>query len=87
MNRIQQRLGVETSKNSVNTDFFTKILLDGKERVLPIGEVNKVLNIGEQFNKERQKSSLDSDLLNDATIQESHKTSYLNQSSLRRMMI
>lgn len=55
-NRIKQRLGVEASKKSVNSDTYLKIELEGKERLLPIGEINKVVNLGEQFNTERQSS-------------------------------
>lgn len=56
-NRLQQRLGIDTSKNSVNTDTFLNVDLNGKERLLPIGEINKVVNIGERFDKERQSST------------------------------
>jgi hypothetical protein len=31
--RIQQRLSVEKSKNSVNTDIYLKINLDGEQRI------------------------------------------------------
>jgi hypothetical protein len=55
-NRIKQRLGVETSKTSVNTDTFLKINLEGNEKLLPLGEINRVLNIGERFDVERQRS-------------------------------
>lgn len=54
--RIQQRLGVETSKKSVNTDTFLKINLDGKQRLLPPDEINHVVNVGDRFNLERQRS-------------------------------
>lgn len=56
INRIQQRLGVDTSKNSVNTDTYLNVDLNGKERLLPIGEINKVVNLGERFDKERESS-------------------------------
>jgi hypothetical protein len=55
--RIQQRLGVETSKNSVNTDTFLKINLDGEQRLLPPDEINHVVNAGDRFNVERQRST------------------------------
>lgn len=55
-NRIQQRLNVETSKQSSNTDTYLKINLDGKEKLLPPDEINRVVNIGERFNIERQRS-------------------------------
>ena len=43
INRIQQRLTVETSKKSSNTDTFIKINLDGKEKLLPPGEIEKIV--------------------------------------------
>jgi len=55
-NRIKQRLNSETSKQSVNTDTFLKINLDGEERLLPPDEINKVVNVGDRFNEERQRS-------------------------------
>ena len=54
--RTQQRLGVETSKKSINTDTYLNISLDGKERLLPSGEINHIVDIGERFDVERQKS-------------------------------
>jgi hypothetical protein len=54
--RIKQRLGVETSKTSVNTDTYLKINLDGKEKLLPSDEINHIVNVGERFNFERQRS-------------------------------
>jgi hypothetical protein len=54
--RIQHRLGVETSKNSVNTDTYLKINLDGEQRILPPDIINELVNVGERFNTERQRS-------------------------------
>ena len=54
--RIKQRLGVDSSKISVNTDTYLKINLDGKEKLLPPDEINKVVNIGDRFDVERQRS-------------------------------
>lgn len=54
--RIQQRLGVETSKNSVNTDTYLKINLDGEQRLLPADEINHIVNVADRFNVERQRS-------------------------------
>jgi len=56
MERTTQMLNAETSKKSVNTDSFIKISLDGEERLLPPDEIQEVVNIGERFNLERQKS-------------------------------
>ena len=33
VDRIQQRLGIETSKNSVNTDTYLKINIEGQQRI------------------------------------------------------
>ncbi len=54
--RIKQRLGVETSKKSVNTDTYLNISLDGEQRLLPPDEINHVVNAGDRFNYERQRS-------------------------------
>ena len=54
--RLKSRLTVENSKNSVNTDTFLKINLDGEERLLPPGELLNIVNSGDVFNKERQNS-------------------------------
>jgi hypothetical protein len=54
--RIQQRLGVETSKQSVNTDTYLNINLDGEQRLLPPNEINHIVNVGDRFNVERQRS-------------------------------
>lgn len=54
--RIQQRLGVETSKQSVNTDTYLKVNLEGDIRLLPPDEINKIVNVADRFNVERQRS-------------------------------
>jgi hypothetical protein len=54
--RIKQRLTSTNSQKSVNTDTYLKINLDGKEKLLPSDEINHIVNIGEQFNVERQRS-------------------------------
>jgi hypothetical protein len=53
--RTQQRLNVNTSKTSINSDTFLKVNLDGKERILPPDEINKIVDVGERFNIERQR--------------------------------
>ena len=57
VNRIKQILGSEKSKLSTNTDTYLKINLDGEERLLPPGEINKIVNLGDRFNTERQRST------------------------------
>jgi hypothetical protein len=58
MERITQRLNIETSKNSVNTDTYLKINLDNNERLLPPGDIINVVNSDERFNTERQRSKI-----------------------------
>jgi hypothetical protein len=55
--RTKKRLNSETSKQSVNTDTYLNINIEGKERLLPKNEINHIVNAAEQFNKERQSCS------------------------------
>jgi hypothetical protein len=55
--RIKQILNSQLSKTYVNNDVYLKIPLNGNEPLLPTNEINKVINLGEQFNKERQGST------------------------------
>jgi hypothetical protein len=54
--RIKQRLNIETSKNSVNTDTYLKINLDGQQKLLPPGSINNIVDSNDRFNFERQQS-------------------------------
>lgn len=55
--RIIKRLNKYTSKESVNTDSFIKINLTNNEKLLPLNEINHILNVGERFDLERQNST------------------------------
>lgn len=57
MDRIKQRLNINKSKNSVNTDSLIKINMSTNERLLPTNNINKIVNISERFNYERQNCS------------------------------
>lgn len=57
MNRIKQRLNINKSKNSVNTNSLIKLNMKGSERLLPTNDINKIVNIAERFNIERQRCS------------------------------
>jgi hypothetical protein len=57
LDRIQQILGEDKSKESVNSDSFINLGLVQSNKILPTNEINKVIDIGEQFNKERQAST------------------------------
>ena len=57
MNRLKYKLNSEQSQGSSNVDGFMKIGLSSKDRLLPSGEINKIINVGEQFELERQSST------------------------------
>lgn len=56
--RTNQILGNQKSKESVNTDTSLKINLVGSEKLLPKNQINHVIDVSQQFNKERQSCSL-----------------------------
>lgn len=51
------RLNSATSQKDVNVDEYDKVNLKSKVNLLPVGEVGKVINSGEQFNTERNNST------------------------------
>ncbi len=53
-NRTTQILGGSKSRESVNTDTYLNFQINGNEKLLPLDEINKVLDITKQFNTERQ---------------------------------
>jgi hypothetical protein len=55
--RFKNRLGSETSQNSVNVDSLIKINVTNNEKTLPVGDINHIVDVGEQFNTERQSST------------------------------
>lgn len=57
MKRITKRLDKENSQISVNKDFGFNIPINQTNRLLPLNEVDRMVNQYEQFNKERNLSS------------------------------
>ena len=55
MNRIKQILNTNKSKSSVNRDSLIKLNMNGSERLLPTNDINKIVNVAERFNTERQR--------------------------------
>lgn len=55
--RIQHRLKRFDSKSDVNADSYVKVDLSGERMLIPPGEINHVVNVGEQFDKERNEAS------------------------------
>jgi len=53
----KQRLGSKNSKESVDTNTFLSINLESKINLLPSNQINHVVNVAEQFDKERQACS------------------------------
>lgn len=49
------KLKKSTSKSDVNVNTFTNVNFVGNNKELPPGEINKVIDVGEQFNLERKK--------------------------------
>jgi len=58
MSDFKHRLNKSSSQRSVNVDGYSKISLSSNYNLLPIGEVNKIINSAEQFNEERRNSNL-----------------------------
>lgn len=55
--RLRYRPIETDSANALSRDGNLKLLFEGKERLLPPGEINKVVNVGDVFNDERQNST------------------------------
>jgi hypothetical protein len=55
--RLKHRLNNQASQTSVNRDARVNINLSQSNRLFPSGDMNRILDVGEQFNKERQASS------------------------------
>jgi hypothetical protein len=53
LDRIQKRLGSENSKESSTVDSFLSINMNGSEKLLPPSVITRILDVGEQFNVER----------------------------------
>lgn len=55
--RKQIRLGVENSKESLNTDSFIKLSVDNSKRLLPPGQLTNIVDASVRFDYERQRST------------------------------
>ena len=53
LDRIQKRLGSENSKESSTVDSFLSINMNGSEKLLPPSLITRILDVGDQFNLER----------------------------------
>jgi hypothetical protein len=58
MDNVKIILNNSRSVERVNKDSFVKISLDNTSRLLPVGDINEIINVGEVFNKERQNSKI-----------------------------
>lgn len=56
MNRNKHLLKQGKSKRDVNQDDFSKIQINGTEKLLPMGDINEIVDVAERFNLERQSS-------------------------------
>lgn len=57
MERIQQLLGSKASVTATTKDTFLKVNLEASQVLLPHDDINEIINVGEQFNLERQSST------------------------------
>lgn len=55
--REKHLLKKEKSKRDVNQDDYSKIQINSNEKLLPVGDINKIVDVAERFNIERQTSS------------------------------
>jgi hypothetical protein len=55
---MKRRLNKESYQKAVNVDNFNKIQLESNSNLLPVGDISNTVNAADQFNKERQASSL-----------------------------
>lgn len=55
-NRIKYKLKGNASKSDINEEGYTKVSFTGERRLLPVGEINKVVDVGAEFNRERNAS-------------------------------
>lgn len=53
--RIQQKLNNEKSKDSVNKDVLLNLNISGKNKLLPTNEINRIVNLADRFDVERQR--------------------------------
>lgn len=52
--RLQYKLNNSDSQRSVNVDSSLKIGLEQDNNTLPVGELNRILNVSDRFNQERE---------------------------------
>jgi len=55
-NRLKYKLKQNDSKADVNEDASVQLGFNGEKRLLPVGEINHVVDVGAEFNKERNSS-------------------------------
>jgi len=56
--RNKIKLNSQVSKLNINDDIKTKVELTSNSKPIPLGDINKILNVGEEFNKERNNSHI-----------------------------
>lgn len=55
--RIKYRLNSASSQEDVNVDGHLKANIESKQKLLPVGDINRILNVAERFDYERQTST------------------------------
>tara|TARA_R110000803_G_scaffold74903_3_gene139035 strand:+ start:15477 stop:17264 length:1788 start_codon:yes stop_codon:yes gene_type:complete len=57
-NRLKYKLRENLTKDDINQDTFLQVGFNSERKLLPVGEINHIVDVGVEFNKERNKSSL-----------------------------
>ncbi len=58
IDRKKHKLKEFNSKQDNNKDTFVNVNLSGERNLLPPGEINHIVNSGDEFNDERKESTL-----------------------------
>jgi len=58
LNRLKYKLKESGSKSDVNQDAFTQVSFTGERTLLPVGEINHIVDVGAEFNRERNESTI-----------------------------
>lgn len=57
-NRLKYRLKEISSEDTTSQNKFTQVSFTGERRLLPVGEINHIVDVGKEFDKERNNSSI-----------------------------
>lgn len=56
--RLKYKINENSAKDVTNQETFLNVGFTGERKLLPVGEINHIVDVGDEFYKERNKSSL-----------------------------